>query len=114
MSAHAITIRPLTRYRPRKRAQRCFELGCLYFFQDPPKDADRWSLVHGEVRGPENSRVIHAWLHRDDGIVYDMVLDCSWSAEEYMRLVGGVEHVRYTMTEAAQMYCKYKHVGPWP
>lgn len=46
------------------------------------KSVEPLVLVHGIVRGPDNTRVSHAWLVGDD-FYYDPVLDRFFTLGEY-------------------------------
>jgi hypothetical protein len=69
-------------------------------------------MVHGEVNGPDNTRIPHAWLVGPD-FYYDAVADRFFTMGEYLsRLAAEVRHV-YTKDEAAVMVFATGHYGPW-
>ena len=94
--------------RLRKRDGRCYELsfvGC--------REAPEWTLIHGEVIGPGGiGRMGHAWLELN-GWVYDPVLDCAKTTDDYADVFCAFVFKRYTFMEANAEVCKTGHFGPW-
>ncbi len=62
----------------RRREGCCFRLAWVRLM----KSVEPLVLVHGIVRGPDNTRVSHAWLVGDD-FYYDPVLDRFFTLGEY-------------------------------
>ena len=100
------TPRPTSRYRPRKRHHRCFEL-CVKFQTD---DAS-WLVNHGEVL-VHGIPIGHAWMERD-GWVFDPVEDISESCADYERRRGAVRHATFTYVEVSEAIDRTGHYGPW-
>jgi hypothetical protein len=78
-------------------------------------DEDRfadWQVVHGEVNGPDKSRIGHAWLEGGDQ-VFDAVLNQILPCGEYRLRYGAAPLVKFTRAEAAQAVLERKHFGPW-
>jgi hypothetical protein len=104
------------RLRPRKRAGRCYELAYRYLmmderFSERSSDTD-WLLVHGEVNGPDGTRIGHAWLERE-GEIYDPVGDEFLPKVQY-RMRFAVKNIRkYSRLEVAEAVLACNHLGPW-
>jgi hypothetical protein len=88
--------RPTARIRPRTRRHRCFELTARIQWDDPT-----WTLVHGIVQ----SCTEHAWLSRD-GVVYDAVLDKSFTAEDYVARFDAQEVASYDVRAASELLAR--------
>lgn len=63
----------------RHRKGCCFRLAWFGLM----KSTERLVLVHGEVNGPDSTRIPHAWLVGDD-FIYDVVLDKFFTLAEYI------------------------------
>jgi hypothetical protein len=80
---------------------------------DAPRQSE-WLLIHGTVESPLFGQIGHAWLRsQSQSRVYDPDHDQIWDSDEYARVLGAVEVVSYTMTEAAQLMLAHNHLGPW-
>jgi hypothetical protein len=93
--------------RHRRRGGRCYELAFSGILND-----GTWSLVHGQVSGPNGVPMGHAWLERD-GQVYDPVLNRQLPLLEYRDRYGAVCEAQYSQREAAERMLEARHSGPW-
>lgn len=100
-------MKQLFRIRAKNRAKRCYELA----FRGILQYADV-TLVHGEVRGPNNIRIGHAWL-AGDGFIYDSVDDAFYEPADYCRHFGARPLYAYNQREAARLAYETGHYGPW-
>lgn len=91
----------------KRRSGRCYELACAGILRSAAV-----TLVHGEVRGPSNSRIGHAWL-AGDGFVYDPVSDEFFVPADYYARFAAQSIQVFTQYEAAVCMKKTGHYGPW-
>jgi hypothetical protein len=99
--------------RPRKRQGRCYELAWKH--QSDDERFSDWTLVHGEVRGPEGAPTGHAWLESPGGEwTYCPVIDKTLARVLYRRTYAARRSSTWTRKEAAQMALTHGHFGPWP
>jgi|SRR5829696_5245350 len=112
-----------TLVRARRRKGRCYELALKALNS---KEASGFLLVHGQCRGPNDSRVGHAWLFDpENDLVYDPVLDRWFSEAGYRDFVAAVPERMYTLEQALKAALAASpstrsaarppmvHVGPW-
>lgn len=95
------------RPRLRSRVGRCYELSGFAALTRTD-----WTLVQGSVRGPQGSRVGHAWIERG-GFVYDSVSDEVMPNDAYRERFAVVELGRWQGREVADMLNRHGHWGPW-
>jgi hypothetical protein len=106
--------------RIRNRHKRCYELAMKVMLEEP--GAEKFTLVHGRTSLVKNDADAwptrgHAWIELEDGKIYDVVLDRTFSTmAEYVAHEGSVSveiDDRYTRKQAAVMMLKSNHMGPW-
>jgi hypothetical protein len=101
--------------RIRNRHKRCFELAMKVMLEEP--GAEKFTLVHGRTGfGPDDAWPAreHAWIELLDGRVYDVVLDRTFTMDEYVAWWGSIEiDDRYTQKQAATLMLETDHMGPW-
>ena len=93
-----------------RRECRCYELAWKHIL-DVDEFAD-WLLIHGEVTGPDGSRIGHAWLENYDR-VFDPVLSEFFSTALYRIRFGPTYLQEYDRKQAVAMVLRTNHAGPW-
>jgi len=97
--------------RTRKRDGRCYALANKIMLEP---GADQFTLVHGIVRGPRDTRIDHAWVMLPDGRLYDPVENAYFStAGEYAERYKAVIVRMFTRLDACEAMLVANHHGPW-
>lgn len=99
--------RPASKYRPRKRQGRCYELAFKFLMDDPT-----WTLVHGRVDS-SGAVIGHAWLERD-GWVFDPVLNRTLLWDDFATRHRAARLASFNGPDAARRALASGHSGPWP
>ena len=92
----------------RQRKGCCFRLAWVGLM----RSKEPLVMVHGVVRGPDNTRIQHAWLVGDD-FYYDPVQDRFYSMGAYIQCFEAEVLKVYTQSEAAALVLTLGHYGPW-
>jgi hypothetical protein len=108
-------IKSLMRIRIPNRYRRCYELAYKATYEESA--AEKFKLVHGQTGfGPDDRFAFrgHAWIELDDGTIYDVVDDRTYTMGEYIERYSIVEiDDRYTRRQAIRLGARTGYWGPW-
>jgi hypothetical protein len=105
----------MSRWISNKNMGRCYELAFRYILNEP--NGRRAHLVHGALYGPlvcvEPYEHAWIWFYRKK-LVWDVVHERYYTADEYRHKFHAVAHRVYTRKEACILAgVRHGHSGPW-
>lgn len=92
------------------RLGRCYQLSAEYV------STHGGTLVHGILENPFSKgyrHLQHAWVIKENGQVYDPVMDVSYQKEVYYALYHAIEQSKYSKKDVIERLDKEATYGPW-